>query len=113
MPAAKLNLTVEQGTSFTKRLTWRDKNKRPVSLVGYSARMHIRPSVTSAEIILELSTFNGRIVLGSSGIIDLILMPAETSALKAGVYDLELTDSTGRVTRLVEGKVNVSPEVTR
>ena len=113
MPAAKLNLTVEQGTTFTKRLTWRDKNKRPVPLTGYTARMQVRPSVTSAEVILELSTANGRITLGAGGIIQLDLTPAETSALKAGVYDLELTDISGRVTRLIEGKVTVSPEVTR
>lgn len=113
MPAAKLNLTVEQGTTFTKRLTWRDKNKRPVSLVGYAARMQIRPSVQSTEVILELSSSNGRITLGAAGTITLELSPAETSALKAGVYDLELTSVTGQVIRLIEGKVNVSPEVTR
>lgn len=113
MAAAKLNLTIEQGTTFSKRLTWRDKSKRLVPLVGYTARMQIRASVSATEVILELSTANGRITLGAAGTIDLNLTPAETSALKAGVYDLELTDVAGRVTRLIEGKVNVSPEVTR
>lgn len=113
MPAAKLNLTIEQGTTFEKSLTWRDKNKRPVPLTGYTARMQIRPSVTSAEVILELSTENGRIVLGTGGVIKLVLTPAMTGSLKSGVYDLELTDPLGRVIRLVEGKVTVSPEVTR
>ena len=113
MAAAKLNLTIEQGTTFEKRLTWRDKNKRLVPLTGYSARMQIRTSVSSTEVILELSTSNNRIVLGTAGTIDLKLTPTETSALKAGVYDLELTDSAGRIVRLIEGKVAVSPEVTR
>lgn len=113
MPAAKLNLNIEQGTSYTKRLVWRDKNKRPVPLTGYSARMQIRPTVASTEVILELSTVNGRITLGAGGAITLTLNPSETSQLKAGVYDLELTDGDGRVTRLIEGKVTVSPEVTR
>ena len=113
MPAAKLNLTIEQGTTFTKRLTWRDKNKRPVSLTGYTSRMQVRPTVTSAEVILELSTANNRITLATGGIIQIQLTPEETSAMKAGVYDLELTDTSGRVTRLIEGKVSVSPEVTR
>jgi hypothetical protein len=113
MPAAKLNLTIEQGTTFEKSLIWRDKNKRPVPLTGYTARMQIRPSVSSSEVILELSTANGRIILGAGGSIKFVLTPELTSALKAGVYDLELTDSLGRVTRLIEGKVTVSPEVTR
>ena len=113
MAAAKLNLTIEQGTTFAKRLTWRDKNKRPVPLTGYTARMQVRPTAASAEIITELSTANGRITLGELGVIQLNLTASETSALKAGVYDLEMTDGDGRVTRLIEGKINVSPEVTR
>lgn len=113
MPAAKLNLTIEQGTTFTKSLTWRDKNKRPVPLTGYTARMQIRPSAASSEVILELSTDNGRIVLSPAGVIKIDLSPADTSALKTGVYDLEMTDGNGRVTRLIEGKITVSLEVTR
>lgn len=113
MPAAKLNLLVEQGATFKKRLTWRDKNRRPVPLVGYTARMQIRPTVASTEVIYELTSANGRIVLTSPGVIELNISDADTSTLKAGVYDLELVSPTGQVIRLIEGKVTVSPEVTR
>jgi hypothetical protein len=40
---------------------------------------------------------------------------AQTNALVAGdyVYDLEITSSTGIVTRLIQGRATVSPQVTR
>jgi tRNA threonylcarbamoyladenosine modification (KEOPS) complex Pcc1 subunit len=113
MPAAKLNLLVEQGATFSKRLVWRDKNKRPVNLSSYTAKMQVRATVASSDVIYELSTANGRITLSSAGVIQLDISAADTSTLKAGVYDLELTASGGQVYRLVEGKLTVSPEVTR
>lgn len=113
MPAAKLNLTVEQGATFSKRLVWKDKNRRPINILGWEARMHVRKTVADSTIIMELTSSNGRIVLGTGGVIDLKLSATETSALQSGVYDLELVSPTGVVTRLVEGKVAVSPEVTR
>ena len=38
-----------------------------------------------------------------------------TGAIEEGmyVYDIEITSSTGTVTRLMEGNVTVNPEVTR
>jgi hypothetical protein len=113
MPAAKLNLTVEQGATFSKRLVWKDKNRRPINITGWTARMQIRKIVADPNLILELSTANGRIVFTAAGTIELRLTAQETSTLQAGVYDLEMVAPDGSVTRLVEGKVVVSPEVTR
>ena len=47
--------------------------------------------------------------------IDSTLTATETSAIKAGyyVYDLEITSSSGIVTRVLEGKVHMKPGVTR
>lgn len=115
MPAAKLNITVEQGTTFSKRLVWKDKNRRPINIVGWTARMHIRKTVSDPTVIMELSSFNGRILFPSAalGTIELKLSPLETSSLQSGVYDLEMVAPDGSVTRLVEGKVLISLEVTR
>lgn len=113
MPAAKLNLTVEQGTTYSKRLVWKDKNRRPINIVGWSARMHIRKTVADSVVILELTSANGRIAFPAAGAIEIRLTAAETAALQPGVYDLEMVAPDGSVTRLVEGKVIVSPEVTR
>ena len=113
MPAAKLNLTIEQGATFSKRLVWRDKNKRPVNTTGYAAKMQIRASATSAEVLFELSTTNNRIVLQAGGVIQLDISANDTDSIKSGVYDLKLYAPNGQEIRLIEGKVTVSPGVTK
>lgn len=113
MPAGKLNIQIEQGATFRKVLTWRDKTKRPVVMTGFSALMQVRDK-TGGEVLLELSTVNGRIVLGAAGKITLALTGAETEALAfaAGIYDLKLWAGAEEI-RLLEGRVSVSPSVTK
>ena len=116
MPAAKLNLTVEQEATYRKRLTWRDKNRRAVSLIGYLARMQVRDSYDSETVLLDLNSFdtNGGLTLGgTSGTIDIIITPEQTATLKSGLYDILLTSGSGDDIRLAQGKITVSPAVTR
>jgi hypothetical protein len=113
MPAAKLNLLVEQGADFSKRLVWRDKNKRPVPLSGWVAKMQVRASASSPTVLFELSTENGRITLPGSGVIQMDIDAADTQNFVAGVYDLKLMGPAGQDIRLVEGKITLSPGVTR
>jgi hypothetical protein len=113
MPAAKLNISIEQGATFTKRLVWRDKNKRPVPLTGYTAKMQVRPSATSANVILELSTANGRITFPGPGVVQLDVAANDTDAITSGVYDLKLYAPSGQEIRFIEGKLTVTPGVTK
>jgi hypothetical protein len=69
-------------------------------------------------VVLELTTENGGITIDdAAGKVSLEISAAQTSALTmtSGVYDLEIVsdDATPVVTRLLAGKVTVSPEVTR
>jgi hypothetical protein len=43
------------------------------------------------------------------------MTPAVTGAIEEGIYkyDVEITNSAGVITRLLEGEVTVNPEVTR
>jgi len=126
MPAAKKNLTIEQGA------TWRDSytllqpapagtpiaSRLPVDLTGYSTRMQVRPDYASATVLLELTPANGRITITpASGKLDLYISDADTAALTftdtPAVYDLELIEPGGDVIRLLKGTVTLSPEVTR
>lgn len=116
MAAGELDLVIEQGATFQKKLIWQDASGNPIDITGYIARMHIREELDSATILVELTTVNGRISLGgSNGEIDLLISASDTEALtfSSAVYDLELEDTGGIVTRLVEGKVRLSLEVTR
>lgn len=114
MPAAKQNFTIEQGATFRKRLTWRGKNNRPVDLTGYTAVMQVRQTQASVEALLELTTVNGRIVLGGkTGTIDLILGADVAAAFTPAFYDLLLTAPDTTKIRFIEGKIDVSLGVTR
>ncbi|WP_396180133.1 hypothetical protein [Flavobacterium sp.] len=116
MPAATYNFEIEQGATLARPIVWKDGNGVPVNLTGYSAKMQVRQNTSSQEVLLELSTANGKITITPlTGTITLIFGAATTAAItwKRGKYDLELTSGDGTVTRLIEGDINVSREITR
>lgn len=116
--ATKLNLAIDQGSDWAKHLVWLDDQTpaQPINLTGFTARMQIRANAEAADTLAELTTEDGRITLGGvAGTIDLSLPHAVTDLLPKGkwVYDLELVSAGGLVTRLVQGSVKVSRNVTR
>lgn len=114
MIPGKYNIVCPQGSTFNQQLTWNIDNA-PVDLTGYTARMQVREKHISNVYNLNLTTENGGITLGDEeGTIFITVSAADTSEIiaKEYVYDLEL-DSGGEVTRLIEGKFIVTPEVTR
>jgi hypothetical protein len=129
MAAGRYLLTIEQGSTTDLLLEWKDSNGEPVDLTGYSARMQIRPSVDSSTTYLSitdtlsndgtglnLTPESASVVLPkTSGSIGLFISAASSSNLSftEGVYDIELQSNSGIVTRLLEGLVKLSKEVTR
>ncbi len=116
MSAGKVDLKIEQGATYQHPFAWKDNNGTPIDITGWTARMHIRSSVSDDVVLMELTTGNGRITLdGPEGKVTLTISATDTTAIswKKGVYDLELEDPGGYVKRLVEGKVSVSMETTR
>ncbi len=114
---AKHNFFVYRGATFSEQIEWKDENGVAIDLTGFTARMHMRDTLEATTPFLTLTTENGGITLGgAAGTVDLLASAAATSAISAtsGVYDLELVASDGvTVTRLLEGLVTISPEVTR
>ena len=115
-PAGIYNIIADQGSTFTRQLTWNDSAGSAVNLTGYTARMDIRSSIDAAgAAVLSLTTTNGRIVLGgSAGTINLTAEATATQAVESGnyVYDLEVV-SGSTVTRLIQGSFTLRGEVTR
>ncbi len=113
MSTATYDFEIEQGTTLYKQFTWKATGS-PVDLTGYTARMQVRPSVTSSTVLLELTTTNGGIVLGGAlGTITLSATAVQTAALpRGGVYDIELVNGSV-VTRFIRGTITLSKEVTR
>ena len=114
MKPGKYNFVCPQGATFSKQLTW-EIDGDPVDLTTYTARMQVREKYSSANPIVSLTTENGGITLGGDeGTIDIEINSTTTAGIvaKEYVYDLELVSSSV-VTRLIEGKFIVTPEVTR
>jgi hypothetical protein len=114
MAAGKLDLTVEQGATYSQTLTWKIDGTA-VNLTSYTAKMQARVDVNSDSTILSLTQAAGLTLGGVLGTIKIDLTATQTAALSPSnyVYDLELTSSAGVVTRLVQGTFTVSAEVTR
>jgi len=129
MAAGRYLFTIEQGATTDLLLEYKDSNGSPVDLSGYTASMQIRPSVDSTTTYLSITSVtasdgtglnltpqSGSVTLPTtSGSIGLFISAVSSSALtfSEGVYDIELQSSTGIVTRLLEGIVKLSKEVTR
>lgn len=113
--AATYNLAIEQGADYQRQLTWFDDAGLPVNLTGWTAKMQLRTKASSETVLLEL-THTGGITLGGTNGTILIQINNTTTAsfgFVSAVYDLELTSGSGQVTRLLQGSVSVSREVTR
>jgi hypothetical protein len=108
---------IKQGATYVKSIVWKDELGTPMDLTGYSAKMQIRSSVSAPKVLAEIATTPGSgITLGGAlGTIELAISAALTGAIGEadGVYDLELTSGGGIVTRLLEGAVEITPQVTR
>jgi len=96
----------------------------PVDLTGCMARMQLRADVLAPDVLLELTTQNGRIDLsGGGGRIAFILDAATTADLPYGqnppaawctaVGQLEILHPNGDVSRVAEISWNLNPEGTR
>ena len=112
--AGQYNFTIEQGATFNLLMTWRIDNVA-VNLTGYIARLQARIDVDETDTILSLTTGAGITLGGAAGTISLDQTATQTAVLPKGeyVYDLELQSSGGIVTRLLQGELNISAEVTR
>jgi hypothetical protein len=116
----QLNHAVVRGATFQRQLTWKtgeEGEEEPVNLTGYTAKMQVRDPQGDPgdDLVVELSTENGRIALGgAAGTIDLLISATDTAGIDVGSYahDLMLTSGGGVVTYLVTGSFDVKQRVT-
>jgi len=112
MSAARYNLVIDQGSDFAINFTVKE-DESAKDLTGYSARAQMRTSKTASSIA---ATFTCAIGTPANGTITMSLPNGTSSALTAGtyVYDLEIfTANNAVVTRLLQGSVDLTQEVTR
>jgi len=109
--AAVANLSIDQGATFTSDITVKDITGNVFDLTGYTAVAKLAKgySSTRTRTIITTSFATDR----TTGVLTISLTANQTTALDAEryVYDVEITSSTGSVTRVLEGIITVRPEV--
>lgn len=107
--AARVNIILDQGTTFNTEFSFTDDNDEPIDFSTYTANSQMRKSYTSN------TAYSFTVSLANNGLITLSMNAATTSTISAGryMYDLEVQDTANTRSRLVEGMVTVTPEITR
>jgi len=127
MAAGKYSFTIEQGATTNIQVNWTDASGSAIDLDGYHARMQLRPEIESSTVLLSLSSSltedgTGILMSGSTGDLPLssgsvaIYISAVSSSqldFEQAYYDLEMVTGSEVVTRLLEGRVQLSKNVTR
>ncbi len=108
--ATRVNIVLDQGTDFETSITLTDSDGIQLNTTGMTAASQIRRTHSSSNAVSFTAS-----LANTTGTLTLALNNATTSTLTAGryVYDVELTDATSIVSRILEGVVTVTPEVTR
>lgn len=111
----KLNLELKQGEDFYRLLTIKDENNTAINLTGYSFAAQIRSSyeeelfLSFTFVIKDQGTYPGQVEMKLAK----ALSSAKTVNSKYKyVYDVEMNDGS-RTTRIMEGTILISPEVTK
>ena len=108
--AIKGNIVIDQGADFSTSINVTDDDGDAVNLADYTGAAQMRKHYTSS------TAYNFTVdITSASGVVTLSMTANTTANIAAGryVYDCELTDTSNIVTRLVEGIVTVTPQVTR
>lgn len=107
--AAKIHIVIDQGTTFKTAFVIHDSLDEPINFTGYTANSQMRKSYSSS------TSHAFGVALASNGQVALSMSANTTSNIVAGryVYDVEVEDTTGARSRIVEGIVTVTPQVTR
>jgi hypothetical protein len=143
MPASRYDIQAEQGSTFKLHFQYKYQGGTGIDLSNFTGAMQVRRSYKDPNVILFLTQngvtgggITGEFDVGINGIAGIGGISFNTSTVGAtgytgGIfirvdantmktvpygkhfYDLELTNTLGEVTRLIEGSFDVSREITR
>ena len=107
------NLICNQGATLD--VTWvASIDGTAINWTGYTAKAQVREyQSTNSDLIWSGTTANGGVILNAYGMVKLFATATTTNTFPVGVfrYDVELTAADGTVTRFMQGKFDVSPQV--
>lgn len=113
MPAGYSELFLEQGATFNTSITLDDVSGEAFNLISYSASSQMRKSYYSSNAAATFTVSTGNDP--SLGVITMSLDAANTANIYPGryVYDVYLSSMSGSRIRVLEGIINVTPQVTK
>ena len=111
----RYDLTIDTGTDSVYIFSLVDNKGETIITDGYAARMQVRPYICSDLVYDELTTSNGRLSFVDTGKLQVLLTNEATDkyTFDKALYDIEVIDPNGKVTRIVEGRVIARHGVTR
>ncbi len=111
--AAYVELFMDQGATFNNIINLTDDlTNDSLNISGYLVQSQMRRSYYSANASASISC---TITNAANGEITLSLPASETANIKAGRYlfDIQTTDRSNNVVRVLEGIMTVTPRITR
>jgi len=105
------NLFVDAGSDYSNIITVSSTNGQPLNLGGYTVASLMRKSYSSSTAY----AFTATVYDAANGKVRLQLSASDSSAIPAGrwLYDVEITSASGSKTRVVEGIVTITPQITQ
>tara|TARA_B110000211_G_scaffold142804_1_gene162931 strand:+ start:157 stop:489 length:333 start_codon:yes stop_codon:yes gene_type:complete len=105
------NITIDQDCDYTETLTVKDSTGTVVDLTNETITATMRKTHLSTTSF----SFTTAKVSATDGTCSITLTDVVTTGLAEGryVWDLTTTDSSGLITRRIEGRATVTPSVSR
>jgi hypothetical protein len=108
----RYNLTIQNGESYTRDFKLLEYNNVPFDLTGYTITSWIKVSPTDAQ---PTAQFTASSPVPTDGAIRLQLSPSASAQLTGSCYqyDIRITSGSDVAIYPLEGKVLVSPSITK
>ena len=113
--AVQKNFEVDQNTTFTFIVEYKDNNDTPIDLTGATAKLQVRDTKGGTKLAFTLTSPSGGITVdGPNGKLTCKMTPTQTNKLfyPKSSYDLMVTDTNLNKIKLVEGFLTLSRSVT-
>lgn len=111
--AAYTELYLDQGATFNNIINLTDDiTNAPINIAGYTITSQMKRSYYSSNITANIVC---TVTNYSNGEITMSMTAANTAKIKAGryVFDVKLKDQVNIITRVLEGIITVTPQVTK
>jgi hypothetical protein len=111
--SAYVELFLDQGTTFNNVINLTDDvTNTPINISGYTATSQLRRSYYSANASANITC---TITNAANGELTLSMTPANTANLKPGryVFDVKTVDGSNTTSRVLEGVITVTPQVSK